>query len=141
MKTVMIVKAMALIGLVGMAFGCAQKVRSPEGVPQLLAETREALTPYIDGSQLEMTLVTDFQTKLALMELDYVQYQIENSPGYLTFEAEYMKDCRAWDKEIEAALAAPSLFEGGTLALMDKSGDYCGRILARIATLRQKYLK
>lgn len=154
MKALEAVKILTVVGLLGVTFGCAQKAKTPDvsfqcpetaaparDVPRLLAETREALAAYAGGTQFQMLLVTDFQTKLALMELDYVCYLITNSPGYVEIEAAYMADSKAWDEKVEAFLAAPSEFEGGSFAPMDKSAGYCALVTERIAYLREKYLK
>ncbi len=125
-----------------------QSSENSESVFDILARAHHALGAAMDdGPQIRLTMLSDYQVTLADMELDYLRTAIENSFFYsygddtaqpLT-RAEFDADWADWEQRRAAYIAAPSEYEGGSLAAMDKCQGLYTLICEEIALLRAKY--
>ena len=124
--------------LVGFANGCVRTEQNL-GIQGELRDARMKLEANYTGSQTEMTMVSEFQLNLALMELNHVRYTICNQSNYGKIEAVFMKDEHAWEQRFKKEQEKPSEFEGGSMAPMDHNMRMTAFVEKRIAELKAKW--
>lgn len=127
--------ALALLALTG----CA--VRLPEDELRL---TRERLDGYLfrekNLTQSEMTILSEYELKLACMERYMIEYRIWNQPGYGKIEKRFMADCGLWNKKLEEEARKPSAYAGGSMEHMDRNLRMTDLVRKRIDELKTKWL-
>ena len=111
------------------------------GIQGELRNARMKLEANYTGTQSEMTIVSEFQLNLALMELYHVRYSIWNQSNYGKIEADFQKDEQAWEQRLKKEQEKPSEFEGGSMAPMDHNMRMTALIEKRISELKAKWLK
>ena len=111
------------------------------GIQGELRNARMKLEANYTGTQSEMTIVSEFQLNLALMELYHVRYSIWNQSNYGKIEADFQKDEQAWEQRLKKEQEKPSEFEGGSMAPMDHNMRMTAFIENRIIELKAKWLK
>ena len=127
--------ALALLALTG----CATRLPEDE-----LRLTRERLDKYLFSeenlTQSEMTILSEYELKLACMEQYMIEYRIWNQPGYDKIEKRFMADCERWDKKLKAEREKPSEYAGGSMEPMDRNLRLVGLLQERIDELKTKWL-
>lgn len=111
------------------------------GIQGELRDARYKLESNYNGTQSEMTTVSEFQLTLAQMELYHVRYTIWNQANYAKIESDFLKDEQRWEKEFKKEQQKPSEFEGGSMAPMDRNLRMTAFVEKRIAELKSKWLK
>ena len=137
--------AMELIGgtmllIAGGVTGYAYAERN-RGIQGELRDARYKLESNYNGTQSEMTTVSEFQLTLVQMELYHVRYTIWNQANYAKIESDFLKDEQRWEKEFKKEQQKPSEFEGGSMAPMDRNLRMTAFVEKRIAELKSKWLK
>ena len=84
------------------------------GIQGELRNARMKLEANYTGSQSEMTMVSEFQLQLALMELYHLRYTILNQRNYSKIEADFQKNEQAWEQLFKKEQKKQSEFEGGS---------------------------
>ena len=120
--------------------GCATPDKNL-GIQGELRDARMKLEANYTGTQTEMTMVSEFQLNLALMELNHVRYTICNQSNYGKIEEDFLKDEQAWEQCFKKEQKKPSEFEGGSMAPMDLNMRMTAFIEKRISELKAKWLK
>ena len=119
--------------------GCATRLPEEE-----LRLTRERLDKYLFNqenlTQGEMTILSEYELKLACMERYMIEYRIWNQPGYDKIEKQFMADCELWNKKLEEEARKPSEYAGGSMEPMDRNLRMTDLVEKRIADLRTKWL-
>ena len=127
--------AIALFALTG----CATRLPEDE-----LRMTRERLDKYLINeenlTQSEMTILSEYELKLACMECYLIEYRIWNQPGYEKIEKQFMADCELFEKKLKAEREKPSDYAGGSMEPMDRNLRMLGLIQKRIDELKTKWL-
>ena len=127
--------ALALLALTG----CATRLPEEE-----LRLTRERLDKYLFNeeslTQSEMTILSEYELKLACMERYMIEYRIWNQPGYEKIEKQFMADCELWNKKLEEEARKPSEYAGGSMEPMDRNLRMTGLVRKRIDELKTKWL-
>ena len=127
--------ALALFALTG----CATRLPEEE-----LRLTRERLDKYLFNeenlTQSEMTILSEYEWKLACMERYMIEYRIWNQPGYEKIEKQFMADCELWNKKLEEEARKPSEYEGGSMEPMDRYLRMTDLVRKRIDELKTKWL-
>ena len=127
--------AFALLALTG----CATRLPEEE-----LRLTRERLDKYLFNeenlTQSEMTILSEYELKLACMERYMIEYRIWNQPGYEKIEKQFMADCELWNKKLEEEARKPSEYEGGSMEPMDRNLRMTDLVRKRIEELKTKWL-
>ena len=127
--------AIALFALTG----CATRLPEDE-----LRMTRERLDKYLlneeNLTQSEMTILSEYELKLACMECYLIEYRIWNQPGYEKIEKQFMADCELFEKKLKAEREKPSDYAGGSMEPMDRNLRMLGLIQKRIDELKTKWL-
>ena len=127
--------AIALFALTG----CATRLPEDE-----LRMTRERLDKYLINeenlTQSEMTILSEYELKLACMECYMIEYRIWNQPGYEKIEKQFMADCELFEKKLKAEREKPSDYAGGSMEPMDCNLRMLGLIQKRIDELKTKWL-
>ena len=130
-----ILAALALLALTG----CAPRLPEEE-----LRLTRERLDKYLCSeenlTQSEMTILSEYELKLACMERYMIEYRIWNRPGYEKIEKQFMADCELWNKKLEEEARKPSEYEGGSMEPMDRNLRMTNLVRKRIDELKTKWL-
>lgn len=129
----------ALLAMV-MFSGCAHAEKNL-GIQGELRDARMKLEANYTGTQSEMTMVSEFQLNLALMELNHVRYSIWNQSNYGKIEADFLKDEQAWEQYFKKEQKKPSEYEGGSMAPMVHNQQMTALVEKRIAELKAKWLK
>ena len=111
------------------------------GIQGELRNARIKLEANHTGSQSEMTMVSEFQLQLAMMELYHVRYTIWNQSNYGQIEADFQKNEEAWEQLYKKEQEKPSEFEGGSMAPMDHNLRMVAFIEKRIAELKSNWCK
>ena len=124
--------------LAGLVNGCAHTEQNL-GIQGELRDARMKLEANYTGTQVEMTMVSEFQLNLALMELHHVRYTICNQNNYGKIEAVFMKDEQDWEQLFKKEQEKPSVFEGGSMAPMDHNMRMTALVEKRIAELKAKW--
>ena len=137
--------AMELIGgtmllIAGGVTGYAYAERN-RGIQGELRNARYKLESNYNGTQSEMTTVSEFQLTLAQMELYHVRYTIWNQAHYAKIESDFLKDEQRWEEKFKKEQQKPSEFEGGSMAPMDRNLRMTAFVEKRIAELKSKWLK
>ena len=109
------------------------------GIQGELRNARIKLEANYTGSQSEMTMVSEFQLQLAMMELYHVRYTIWNQRNYGQIESDFQKNEQAWELILKKEQEKPSEFEGGSMAPMDYNLRMLAFIEKRIAELRSDW--
>ena len=120
--------------------GCTH-VEQNLGIQGELRNARIKLEANHTGSQSEMTMVSEFQLQLAMMELYHVRYTIWNQSNYGQIEADFQKNEEAWEQLYKKEQEKPSEFEGGSMAPMDHKLRMVAFIEKRIAELKSNWCK
>ena len=119
--------------------GCA--VRLPEDELRL---TRERLDKYLFNeenlTQSEMTILSEYELRLACMECYMIEYRIWNQPGYDKIEKKFMADCELFEKKVKAEREKPSDYAGGSMEPMDRNLRMTALVRKRIDELKSKWL-
>ena len=119
--------------------GCA--LRPPE---EELRLTRERLDKYLCSeenlTQSEMTILSQYELKLACMECYMIEYRIWNQPGYDKIEKRFMEDCTLFEKKLKAEREKPSDYAGGSMEPMDRNLRMTDLVRKRIEELKTKWL-
>ena len=127
--------ALALLALTG----CATRLPEDE-----LRMSRERLDKYLlneeNLTQSEMTILSEYELKLACMECYLIEYRIWNQPGYEKIEKQFMADCELFEKKLKAEREKPSDYAGGSMEPMDRNLRMLGLIQKRIDELKTKWL-
>ena len=127
--------ALALLALTG----CATRLPEDE-----LRMSRERLDKYLFNeenlTQSEMTILSEYELKLACMECYLIEYRIWNQPGYSKIEKQFMADCKLFEKKLKAEREKPSDYAGGSMEPMDRNLRMLGLIQKRIDELKTKWL-
>ena len=127
--------ALALLALTG----CVTRLPEDE-----LRMTRERLDKYLFNeeslTQSEMTILSEYELKLACMECYLIEYRIWNQPGYGKIEKQFMADCELFEKKLKAEREKPSDYAGGSMEPMDRNLRMLGLIQKRIDELKTKWL-
>ena len=126
--------ALALLALTG----CATRLPEEE-----LRLTRERLDKYLFNeenlTQSEMTILSEYELKLACMERYMIEYRIWNQPGYDKIEKPFMADCERWNKKLEEECRKPSEYAGGSMEPMDRNLRMTDLVRKRIDELKTKW--
>ena len=136
-KIVGIVGGSALL-VMGVLCGCTHAEQNL-GIQGELRGARMKLEANYTGTQTEMTMVSEFQLNLALMELNHVRYTICNQSNYGKIEVVFMKDEQAWEQRFKKEQEKPSEFESGSMAPMDHNMRTTAFVEKRIAELKAKW--
>ena len=127
--------ALALLALTG----CAPRLPEEE-----LRLTRERLDKYLFSeenlTQSEMTILSEYELKLACMERYMIEYRIWNQPGYDKIERKFMADCERWNKKLEEEGRKPSEYAGGSMEPMDRNLRMTDLVRKRIDERKTKWL-
>ena len=127
--------ALALLALTG----CVTRLPEDE-----LRMTRERLDKYLFNeeslTQSEMTILSEYELKLACMECYLIEYRIWNQPGYGKIEKQFMADCELFEKKLKAEREKTSDYAGGSMEPMDRNLRMLGLIQKRIDELKTKWL-
>ena len=127
--------ALALLALTG----CATRLPEEE-----LRLTRERLDKYLFNeenlTQSEMTILSEYELKLACMERYMIEYRIWNQPGYDKIEKQFMADCERWDKKLEEEGKKSSVYAGGSMEPCDRNLKMVDFVQKRIDELKTKWL-
>ena len=127
--------ALALLALTG----CAPRLPEEE-----LRLTRERLDKYLCSeenlTQSEMTILSEYELKLACMERYMIEYRIWNQPGYDKIEKQFMADCELWNKKLEEEARKPSEYAGGSMEPMDRNLRMTDLVRKCIDGLKTKWL-
>ena len=119
--------------------GCATRLPEDE-----LRMSRERLDKYLlneeNLTQSEMTILSEYELKLACMECYLIEYRIWNQPGYEKIEKQFMADCELFEKKLKAEREKPSDYAGGSMEPMDRNLRMLGLIQKRIDELKTKWL-
>lgn len=126
--------------LSGLVNGCSHTEQNL-GIQGELRNARMKLEANYTGTQSEMTIVSEFQLNLALMELYHVRYSIWNQSNYGKIEADFQKDEQAWEQRLKKEQEKTSEFEEGSMAPMDHNMRMTAFVERRIAELKAKWLK
>ena len=106
--------------------------------------SRERLDKYLFNeenlTQSEMTILSEYELKLACMECYLIEYRIWNQPGYEKIEKQFMADCGLFEKKLKAEREKPSDYAGGSMEPMDRNLRMLGLIQKRIDELKTKWL-
>ncbi|MDD3021752.1 MAG: hypothetical protein PHX61_12365 [Alphaproteobacteria bacterium] len=140
-KMLALIFAGVLLLLGGGALGGYYFAERDRGVTGELRSCRERLDRHYDGTQSQMTIISQYQLQLASMEKYFIEFQIWNQPGYEKREAAFMSDCTAWDKKYEIEAEKPSEFEGGSMAPMDCNMRMTSMVEKRIDELKTTWMK
>ena len=124
--------------LVGLANGCVRAEQNL-GIQGELRDARMKLEANYTGTQTEMTMVSEFQLNLALMELNHVRYTICNQSNYGKIEEDFLKDEQAWEQCFKKEQEKPSEYEGGSMAPMDHNMRMTVFVEKRINELKTKW--
>ena len=111
------------------------------GIQGELRDARMKLEANYTGTQSEMTIVSEIQLNLAMMELYHVRYSIWNQSNYGKIEAAFQKDEQRWEEEFKKEQEEPSEFEGGSMAPKDHNMRMTAFVEKRIAELKAKWCK
>ena len=122
----------------GMFSGCTH-AEPNLGIQGELRDARMKLEANYTGTQIEMTIVSEFQLNLAMMELYHVRYSIWNQSNYGKIEVAFQKDEQRWEEEFKKEQEKPSEFEGGSMAPMDHNMRMTAFVEKRIAELKTKW--
>ena len=126
--------AFALLALTG----CATRLPEEE-----LRLTRERLDKYLFNeenlTQSEMTILSEYELKLACMERYMIEYRVWNQPGYDKIEKQFMADCELWNKKLEEEARKPSEYAGGSMEPMDRNLRMTELVRKRIDELKTKW--
>lgn len=138
-KLVGIAAGTALLSVAAVT-GCAH-LEQNLGIQGELRNARMKLEANYTGSQSEMTMVSEFQLQLALMELYHLRYTILNQRNYSKIEADFQKNEEAWEQLFKKEQEKTSEFEGGSMAPMDHNLQLAAFIEKRIAELKSNWCK
>lgn len=114
----------------------------PSDVPDVFAHARERLEKILETdplSQLKMTMAAAEIFRLAEAEIDWLECDVENGPAF--DEAEYARERDAWRARFDAALNAPSDFDGGTMEHADRALRAAELLRERASALRARLEK
>ena len=90
-------------------------------------------------SQLKMTMAAAEIFRLAEAEIDWLECDVENDPAF--DEAEYARERDAWRARFDAALNAPSDFDGGTMEHAERALRAAELLRERASALRARLEK
>ena len=139
MKKDLVIWACAIpLMVAGLTGGCSFPEQNQD-IQSTLREARVKLESNYTGPQSEMTVVSQFQLQLAMMELYHVRYSIWNRSDYGKIEAGFRKDEQIWKQAFKKEQEKPSEFEGGSLAPMDHNLRMTAFIEKRIAELKSRW--
>ena len=119
--------------------GCAARLPEDE-----LRLTRERLDNYLfkkdDLTQSEMTLLSEYELKLACMECCMIEYRIWNQSGYEKIEKQFTADRERWNRKLKEDREKPSDYAGGSMEPMDRNLRMTGLVRKHIDELKTKWL-
>ena len=124
--------------LAGLVNGCSYAEQNL-GIQGKLREARMKLDANYTGSQVEMTIVSEFQLNLAMMELHHMRYTICNQSNYGKIEAAFLEDEQAWERRFKKEQEKSSEYEGGSMSPMDHNMRMTAFAEQRIAELKTKW--
>ncbi|MGN0835059.1 MAG: hypothetical protein ACI4QA_04430 [Candidatus Spyradosoma sp.] len=110
--------------------------------PDVFAQARERLEKILETepfSQLEMTMASAEIFRLAEAEIDWLECAVVNAPAF--DETEYARERDAWRARFDAALNAPSDFDGGTMEHADRALRAAELLRERASALRARLEK
>ncbi len=113
-----------------------------DDAPDVFAHARERLEKILETeplSQLKMTMAAAEIFRLAEAEIDWLECDVENAPAF--DEAEYARERDAWRARFDAALNAPSDFDGGTMEHAERALRAAELLRERASALRARLEK
>lgn len=108
-------------------------------IQEELSVVNKKLEQHYTGTQTEMTMLSNIQLSIALMELEHLCYTISNQQNYQNIEKTFCKETKEWKEYFEKEQNKSLDSSSGSIGAMEHNLYLLGIVKKHINNLKNKW--